>query len=123
MDRLAFTCEQVARWNSRIRKVRILAAYLRGLPDPDLARAVRFLCCGPIQSDDRKFSVGGATLREALLQASGWDAETLSACYTQVGDTGETVGHLMKGISHGRADESGRCGVVVREAIQATAYI
>jgi DNA ligase 1 len=101
MDHLAFTCEQVARWNSRLRKVRILAAYLRELPDSDLSRAVRFLCCGPIQSDDRKFSVGGATLREALLQASGWDAETLSVCYTQVGDTGETVGHLMKGISMG----------------------
>ena len=29
------------------------------------------------------------------------DAETLSLCYTQVGDTGETVGHLMQGISAG----------------------
>ena len=101
MDQLAITCEQIARWNSRLRKVRILAEYLRGLSDPDLARAVRFLCCGPIQSEDRKFSVGGSTLREALLQASGQDAETLSLCYTQVGDTGETVGHLMRGVSAG----------------------
>jgi DNA ligase-1 len=101
MDRLALTCEQVARWNSRLRKVRILAEYFRELSDADLSRAVRFLCCGPIQSEDRKFSVGGAILREALLQASGWDAETLSACYTQVGDTGETVGHLMRGVSAG----------------------
>jgi len=101
MDTLALTCEQVARWNSRLRKVRILAQYLGTLSDADLVRAVRFLCCGPIQSDDRKFSVGGATLREALLQASGWDPETLSLCYTQVGDTGETVGHLLKGIAAG----------------------
>lgn len=101
MDRLAFTCEQVARWNSRLRKVKILAAYLRSLSDADLVRAVRFLCCGPIQSEERKFSVGGATLREALLQASGFDAETLSLCYTQVGDTGETAGLLMKGIAAG----------------------
>ena len=62
---------------------------------------MRFLCCGPIESEDRKFSVGGATLREALLQASGWDAQTLSLCYAEVGDTGETVGHLMRGISAG----------------------
>ncbi len=101
MDTLALTCEQVARWNSRLRKVRILAQYLGALSDADLVRAVRFLCCGPIQSDDRKFSVGGATLREALLQASGWDPETLRLCYTQVGDTGETVGHLLKGIAAG----------------------
>ena len=76
---LALTCEQVARWNSRLRKVRILAEYLGTSERADLARAVRFLCCGPIQSGDRKFSVGGSTLREALLQASGWDAETLAA--------------------------------------------
>ena len=101
MDQLAFTCEQVARHNSRLRKVRILAKYLEALPDTDLSRAVRFLCCGPIQSEDRAFSVGGSTLRAALLEASGWDPETLSLCYTQVGDTGETVGHLMRGISAG----------------------
>jgi DNA ligase 1 len=101
MDQLALVCEQVARWNSRLRKVRILAGYLRGLSEADLARAVRFLCCGPIQSEHRKFSVGGATLREALLLASGWDAQTLSLCYVEVGDTGETVGHLLRGISAG----------------------
>ena len=101
MDELARTCEAIARWNSRLRKVRILADYLRELSEADLSRAVRFLCCGPIQSEDRKFSVGGATLREALLRASGWDAQTLSVCYTEVGDTGETIGHLMRGISAG----------------------
>jgi DNA ligase-1 len=103
MDQLAKTCEEIARWNSRLRKVRILGDYLRGLSEADLHRAVRFLCCGPIQSDERKFSVGGATLREALLQASNWDAQTLSLCYAEVGDTGETVGHLMRGISAGEA--------------------
>jgi DNA ligase-1 len=101
MDRLAYTCEQIARWNSRLRKIHILGEYLASLSEADLSRAVRFLCCGPIQSDNRKFSVGGATLRQALLQASGWDAETLSVCYTEVGDTGETIGHLMRGISAG----------------------
>ena len=29
MDQLAQTCEEIARWNSRLRKVRILAEYLR----------------------------------------------------------------------------------------------
>jgi DNA ligase 1 len=102
MDELAATCERIARWNSRLRKVRILTDYLRALPEADIARAVRFLCCGPIQSGERKFSIGGSTLREALRLASGWDSQTLSACYTQVGDTGETVGHLMRDTAAGR---------------------
>lgn len=101
MDQLAATCEEIARWNSRTRKIQILAAYLRTLSDTDLPRAVRFLCCGPIQSQDRRFSLGGATLRKALQEASGWDAQTLSACHTEVGDTGETVGHLMRELSSG----------------------
>ena len=113
MDELARTCEEIARWNSRLRKVRILADYLRELSEADLSRAVRFLCCGPIQSEDRKFSVGGATLREALLRASGWDAQTLSVCYTEVGDTGETIGHLMRGISAGNPMSLMEAGTVV----------
>jgi DNA ligase-1 len=102
MDELALTCERLARWNSRLRKVRILAEYLRDLTEADIARAVRFLCCGPLQSGGQKFSIGGSTLREALRLACGWDAQTLAACYEQVGDTGETVGHLMRGIAAGK---------------------
>jgi DNA ligase-1 len=101
MDGLARTCEEIARWNSRLRKVRTLAEYLRQLSEGDLNRAVRFLCCGPIQSNDRKFSVGGATLRQALQQASGWDAQTLAQCHTEVGDTGETVSLLMRDLAAG----------------------
>ena len=102
MDELARACAEIARWNSRLRKVRILADYLRSVPQPDLARAVRFLCCGPIQAGgEGKFSIGGATLREALRQATGWDKETLADCHAQAGDTGETVGLLMRGVAAG----------------------
>jgi DNA ligase-1 len=97
MDDLALACERVASWSSRLRKVAILAEYLKPLPDIDLARAVRFLCCGPIQSQDRKFSVGGATLREAAIAASGFDAEVYATCNREVGDTGETIGLLLHG--------------------------
>ena len=100
MDELARACAEIARWNSRLRKVRILADYLRSLPQADLARAVRFLCCGPIEAAaGGKFSIGGATLREALRLATSWDKETLADCHAQAGDTGETVGLLMRGIA------------------------
>src|SRR4051812_45290303 len=50
MDDLALTCERIARYSSRLKKVAILSEYLAKLGDSDLGRAVRFLCCGPIQS-------------------------------------------------------------------------
>src|SRR3954447_11622496 len=97
MDELALTCERIARYNSRLKKVAILSEYLAKLGDADLGRAVRFLCCGPIQSEDRKFSVGGATLRDAALLATGIAPETWSICYRDVGDSGETISLLLFG--------------------------
>ncbi len=95
MDDLALTCERIASYGSRLRKVALLSGYLRQLSDADLSRAVRFLCCGPIQSDDRKFSVGGATLRDAALLATGIDPKIYAICYRDVGDTGETISLLL----------------------------
>ncbi|MBC8167977.1 MAG: cisplatin damage response ATP-dependent DNA ligase [Bryobacteraceae bacterium] len=95
MDDLSRTCERIASYTSRLRKVAILAAYLRPLNDLDLVRAVRFLCCGPIQSEDRKFSIGSSTLRDAALVATGLDPALYGLCYREVGDTGETIGLLM----------------------------
>src|SRR3954470_6893534 len=95
MDELAKTCERIASYSSRLKKVAILAGYLRRLSDSDLALAVRLLCCGPIQSEDHKFSVGGATLRDAAIAATGIEASLYSTCYREVGDTGETIGLLM----------------------------
>ena len=48
MDALARACEEVARFSSRLKKVRVLADYLRPLEEADLARAVRFLAGGPV---------------------------------------------------------------------------
>src|SRR4051794_5706167 len=97
MDALAEVCEQIASHSSRLRKVALLSAYLRPLSDLDLRRAVRFLCCGPIQNGNRKASVGGATLREAAAAVTGWDAFVLGHCYAEAGDTGETISLLLNG--------------------------
>lgn len=103
MDELARTCDRIASYSSRLRKVALLADYLRPLSDADLARATRFLCCGPIQAEDRKFSVGGATLRDAAIAATGVDPQVYATCYREVGDTGETIGLLMHGKARGEA--------------------
>ncbi len=98
MDALAAACERVAKYASRLRKIGALGDYFRTLSDIDLERAVRFLSSGPIAvPSGKKFSVGYATMREAVLQVSGWEPHILGLCYREVGDSGETIGLLLQG--------------------------
>ncbi len=110
MDHLALVCEQIAKHASRLRKVALLADYFRGLPDEDLALAVQFLGSGPVLEgtanhtlfeveEKTKLSIGGGLLRDALQTATGWEPKILSICYSEVGDSGETTGLLLRGIS------------------------
>jgi len=91
MDTLAAVLERVASNASRLRKLALVAGYLRGLPDDDLARAVRFLS-GPM-----RLSIGWATLRDAAIAASGWDLETMHACAQETGDLGEAISLVLVG--------------------------
>ena len=93
-DELAIACERVAATPSRNRKVAILGAYLGQQSEANLVRAVRFLCGQPLAGDG-KLSLGHSALREALMEATGWDLETVRLCYREVGDTGETIGLLL----------------------------
>lgn len=113
MDRLALICEDIASHASRLKKVAILADYLRTLNDRDLQLAVQFLSAGPglegaanhslfDLDDTTRLSIGHSILRDALQIASGWDLDTLRVCHAEVGDMGETTGLLMRGISEAR---------------------
>ncbi len=106
MDAFAATCERVASYGSRLKKVRLIAGYLRALDDLDLVRAVHFLAYGPVvhapaytnlfgEQEVRKISVGYATLRDAYIAVTGWDALVIGRCHEEVGDTGETIGLLL----------------------------
>ncbi len=108
MDQLALVCEEIANNASRLKKVALLAEYLRPLDDAQLALAVQFLGVGPIPEgavnhslfeleEKGKLSIGYSTLRSALQAATGWDSETLSVCYSEVGDVGETTALLLRG--------------------------
>lgn len=110
MDRLALVCEDIASHASRLKKVAILADYLRSLNDEDLQLAVQFLSTGPALEGEvnhslfeleekTRLSIGHSTLRDALQVASGWDLDTLRVCHAEVGDMGETTGLLMRGMS------------------------
>lgn len=103
MDRFAEVCDQVAAWASRLRKVALVADYLRSVDDERLPHAVHFLCGRPFaEIDPRRLSVGGATIRKAIEEATGWDEETVRACLRDVGDAGETVALLLAKVADRR---------------------
>ena len=108
MDRFAAVCEEVAGVSSRLRKIAIVADYLRSLSNEDFRLAVQFLSEGPAAQDasngslfetgaKNRLSIGYSILREALQAVCQWDLPTLGICYQQVGDTGETIGLLLRG--------------------------
>ncbi|MBV8897767.1 MAG: cisplatin damage response ATP-dependent DNA ligase [Acidobacteriaceae bacterium] len=110
MDQLAAVCEQIANHASRLKKIQILADYLRGLSDSELVLAVQFLSAGPVSEgssnhklfeveEKPKLSIGYSVLRAALQTATGWDDQTLSVCHREVGDSGETASLLLRGIA------------------------
>lgn len=99
-DRLALACEAVAAESGHHCKIALLADYLRSLDESDQVRALRFLSGAAVETaGGRKLSLGHATLREALIAASGWDLETTRLCYRETGDTGETISLLMNGLT------------------------
>jgi DNA ligase-1 len=102
MDALAAVAEHVASNASRLRKVALVAEYLRQLPDDDLVRAVCYLSGSPFPaSDPRRLSAGWVMIRDALMAVSGWDLETVRVSVHDVGDLGEAVGLLLFGRTAG----------------------
>jgi DNA ligase-1 len=102
MDALAALAERVASNTGRLRKIALVADYLRQLSDDDLARAVRFLSGSPFPAaDPRRLSIGYVMLRDALMAASGWDLDTVRVCLHEVGDLGEAAGLLLVGHTEG----------------------
>ena len=113
MDQLAAVCEEIAKFSSRLRKVAVLADYLKPLEDQDFQLAVRFLSQGPVAEEapretlfqtggvrnGTRLAIGHSILRDSLRAVSKWDLETVRVCYQEVGDTGETIGLLLRGHS------------------------
>ena len=112
MDAFAKTCDETLRYASRLKKIAILAAYLRDLNDADLERAIHFLLSQPAAKapvtmglfeaqPPQKLSVGRKPVWDAVQRVTSWDDETLSLCYRQVGDSGEAAALLLTGVAAG----------------------
>ena len=93
---LAEALERVASSRGRLAKVAILAEALRALEPDELPIGARLLSGSPFAEWEQAVtSVGWATVVKAAVAVTGWDADTIRACATAIGDLGEAVSLLM----------------------------
>ncbi len=93
----ARTCGAIAATASKLEKIALVAEYLRGLDDADLAPAARFFTGNPFaHADQRSLGLGGRTLVAAAHAVWGVEREALSAAYRATGDLGAALGPFVR---------------------------
>src|ERR1043165_9401146 len=96
MQQLAETAVAISKTSSRLKKVALLAEYLRGLEDDDLQSSAVFFTgrLFPL-ADARTLNVGGAALLRSVQEISGAGDELVHNAYLETGDLGETAARLL----------------------------
>ncbi|HZG68996.1 MAG TPA: hypothetical protein VEZ12_19830, partial [Herpetosiphonaceae bacterium] len=90
--------DQIAATTKKLEKSAILAAYLPGLDDDDLPIACRFFAGAPFPfSDERVLQVGGAIMRDAVLQIAGFSADTWHRLTVEWGESGLAAAQVLAG--------------------------
>jgi DNA ligase-1 len=93
----ARSCAAIAGTASKLEKVALVAEYLRGLDDADLAPGTRFFTGNPFpQAQERSLTVGGRTIVEAAAATWGVDDAALSVKYRATGDLGAALGPFVR---------------------------
>jgi DNA ligase-1 len=93
----ARACASIVATGSKLEKIALLAAYLRGLDDADLVPAARFFTGNPFASaDQRSLGLGGRTLVAAAHVAWGVGNDDLRAAYRATGDLGSALGPFVR---------------------------
>ncbi|MDR7437617.1 MAG: ATP-dependent DNA ligase [Armatimonadota bacterium] len=96
MRRLAAVLDAVAGTASTLRKVEILADYLRSLSEEALRIACTFLTGSPLPpASGRTLQVGWSTLVEALQDVTGAPPEAVEDSYLRHGDLGSVAAELL----------------------------
>ncbi len=101
MIRFGQTCAAIAAKAGKLEKIAILAAYLRELPDADLAPAARFFTGNPFPArDQRSLGIGWRTIVQAAKEA--WDVGEgqLAGAYREHGDLGAALGPFVRAPMH-----------------------
>lgn len=88
--------EALVATSKKLEKRALIAAYLRGLPVDDAARAALYLSGTPFAETDRRgLSAGGSLLSKALAQRSGASSAAMHAAYRRHGDLGAAAEDLL----------------------------
>jgi len=90
----AFTevAQSIAATTKKLEKERLLGAYLLTLDDGSLERAVVYLTGSPFpRKDERVTGVGWATIFDAVIGATGADAEEAGRAVSAAGDLGDGI--------------------------------
>ena len=97
MIAFARTCSAIAATASKLEKVALVAAYLRGLDDADLGPATRYFTRNPFAaSDQRSLGLGGRTLLAAAHVAWDVDSDALRSAYRSTSDLGAALGPFVR---------------------------
>jgi DNA ligase-1 len=92
---LARTAAAVGATRSKNAKRDLLAAYLRDLPETDLAAAAVFFAGRPLIDPTAKLGIGWVQQGAALAAASGADADAIRAAYLRHSDFGDAAAELL----------------------------
>lgn len=94
----AEVCEQVAATTKKLEKAALLKAFFDQLDDSDLLIAARFFAGTPFALiDQRVLSVGGAVIRDAVLQLVGVDREQFGQLVVATGEIGRAAQQVLPG--------------------------
>ena len=97
MIRFGQTCAAIAAKAGKLEKIAILAAYLQGLSDADLAPAARFFTGNPFPArDERTLGIGPRTIVAAAQSAWGVEDVQLARAYREHGDLGAALGPFVR---------------------------
>jgi DNA ligase 1 len=92
LEQFGRTADAVGATTKKLEKAARLSEYFGHLGDDDLARAARYFAGQQFAlSDARTTNVGGSTLSEAIINATGVAGEKLGASYTRWGDAGDAA--------------------------------
>lgn len=91
-------CEQVAATTKKLEKAALLKAFFARLSDADLALAARFFAGTPFSlADQRVLNIGGAVVRDAVLQLTGVERAAWEALVVAEGEAGRAAQRLLPG--------------------------
>ncbi len=116
----ARVCEQIAATTKKLEKAALLKAFFAELSDDDLVIAARFLAGTPFSlADQRVLNVGGAVIRDAVLQLTGAPPEEWSRLVVVHGEAGRAAQELLLGRVAATPDLTLADLMVVYEALEA----